>query len=51
MGIPQIWVIDPADGSYSRYEDGQLTHRDSFSEPSHDIALEMNEIKELFAQS
>lgn len=51
MGIPQIWVIDPGDGSYSRYEDGQLTRRESFSEPSHGIVFEMNAIKELFDQS
>jgi Uma2 family endonuclease len=51
MGIPQIWVIDPEDGSYSRYEDGQLTRQDIFSEPSHGIAFEMSHIKELFDQS
>src|SRR5271156_5464389 len=51
MGIPQIWVIDPEDGSYSRYEDGQLTRRESFSEPSHGIVFELNKIKELFDQS
>jgi Uma2 family endonuclease len=51
MGIPQVWVIDPEDGSYSRYEDGQLTRRESFSEPSHGIAFEMDKIKELFEQS
>jgi Uma2 family endonuclease len=51
MGILQIWVIDPEDGSYSRYEDGQLTHTESFAEPSHGIVFEMNEIKKLFDQS
>ncbi|MGB8535507.1 MAG: Uma2 family endonuclease [Acidobacteriaceae bacterium] len=51
MGIPQIWVIDPEDGSYSRYEDGQLTRRESFSEPSRGIAFDMDKIKELFDQS
>jgi Uma2 family endonuclease len=51
MGIPEIWVIDPEDGSYSRYEDRQLTRRDSFSEPSHNIVFEMVEIKKLFDES
>ncbi len=51
MGIPQIWVIDPGDGSYSRYEEGQLTRRESFSEPSRGIVFDMNKIKELFDQS
>src|ERR1700748_2645705 len=48
MGIPQIWVIDPKDASYSRYEDGQLRRRDSFAEPSHGIVFEMSKIRELF---
>jgi Uma2 family endonuclease len=51
MGIPQIWVIDPADGSYSRYEGGQLKRRETFSEPSRGIVFDMNKIKELFDQS
>jgi Uma2 family endonuclease len=51
MGILQIWVIDPEDGSYSRYEDGQLTRRENFIETSHGIVFEMNEIKKLFDQS
>jgi hypothetical protein len=44
-------VIDPEDGSYSRYEDGQLLRRDSFSEPSHGILFDMDAIKEIFDQS
>jgi Uma2 family endonuclease len=51
MGIPQIWVIDPEDASYSRYEEGQLTRRESFSEPSRGIAFDMKRIKDLFEQS
>jgi Uma2 family endonuclease len=51
MGIPQIWVINPEDSSYSRYEDGQRHRRKSFSEPSHGIAFDMDRIKEVFEQS
>jgi hypothetical protein len=51
MGIAEIWVIDPEDGSYSRYEDRQLTRRDSFSEASHNIVFDMVEIKKLFDES
>ena len=51
MGIPQIWIVDPVDASYSRYEDGQLTRSDTFPEPSHGIMFEMRKIKELFDQS
>jgi Uma2 family endonuclease len=51
MGISQIWVIDPEDGSYSRYEDGQLARRESFSEPSLGIVFDMNRIKDLFDES
>jgi Uma2 family endonuclease len=25
MGIPQIWVVDPATGAFMRYADGSLT--------------------------
>jgi hypothetical protein len=25
MGIPQIWVVDPATGVFMRYADGSLT--------------------------
>ena len=31
MGIPEIWVIDPQDSTFYRYEDLQLQRNDSFS--------------------
>ena len=46
MGIPEIWVIDPQDGAYYRYEELQLLRRDSFSLDSRGIAFEMDRIKE-----
>jgi Uma2 family endonuclease len=51
MGIPQIWVVAPEDASYSRYEEGQLVRRESFSEPSRGIVFDMNRIKDLFDES
>ncbi len=30
MGVAEIWVIDPATGIFSRFEDGQLLRRDRF---------------------
>lgn len=51
MGIPQIWVIDPEDGSYSQYENGQLARKATFSEPSHGILFKMDSIRALFDQS
>jgi Uma2 family endonuclease len=44
MGIPEVWVIDPQDGAYYRYEDRQLLRRDSFSYKS--IVFEMDRIKD-----
>jgi Uma2 family endonuclease len=31
MGIPEIWVIDPQDSTFYRYQDLQLQRNDSFS--------------------
>src|SRR5271156_3105295 len=31
MGIAEIWVIDPQDDTFCRYEDGQLLRNDTFS--------------------
>ena len=31
MGIPEIWVIDPQDSTFYRYEDLQLLRNDTFS--------------------
>ena len=33
MGIPEIWVIDPKNSSYYRYESGQLTPASVFTLP------------------
>jgi Uma2 family endonuclease len=46
MGIPEIWVIDPQDGAYYRYEERQLLGNDSFSHAGHGIFFEMNRIKD-----
>jgi Uma2 family endonuclease len=47
MGIAEIWVIDPQDSSFYRYEDRQFTRRDLFSHAEKGIAFDMNEIKQL----
>src|SRR5579862_3356027 len=47
MGIPQIWVVDPEDGSFSRYENKQLLSRDRFDEQGRGISFEVNEIAKL----
>ncbi len=47
MGIPQIWVVDPEDGSFSRYENKQLLNRERFDEPEHGISFEVSEIAKL----
>jgi Uma2 family endonuclease len=45
MGIPEIWIIDPLDSSFCRYEDGQFIRKDMFSHVEKGIAFDMNEIK------
>jgi len=47
MGIPQIWVIDPEDCSFSRYENKQLVTRDRFDEAERGISFEVGEIAKL----
>jgi Uma2 family endonuclease len=47
MGIPEIWVIDPQDGTFYRYEDLQLRRMDSFSHAEKGFAFDMNELKNL----
>ena len=47
MGIPQIWVVDPEDGSFSRYEDKQLVRREGFDEPERGISFAVSEIAKL----
>jgi hypothetical protein len=47
MGIPEIWVIDPQDNTFYRYEDLQLLRNDSFSHADKGIAFDMNQLKNL----
>ena len=47
MGIPEIWVIDPQDSTFYRYEDLQLRRTDSFSHAEKGFAFDMNELKNL----
>jgi Uma2 family endonuclease len=45
MGIPEIWVIDPQDATYYRYEASQLLRKDSFVQAG--ISFDMDRIKDL----
>jgi hypothetical protein len=47
MGIPQIWIIDPDDKVWQRFEDGRLVDRDVFSLPEREIDFQMAEIGKL----
>jgi Uma2 family endonuclease len=47
MGISEIWVIDPQDGAYYRYEERQLLRKNAFSLPARGIAFDMDQIKNL----
>jgi Uma2 family endonuclease len=47
MGIAEIWVIDPQDSSFYRYENRQLTRNESFSLAEKGIAFDVNELKNL----
>ncbi len=47
MGIPEIWVIDPEEGSFLRYEDRQLLRREDFDLPEKNIRFRLSEIKNL----
>jgi Uma2 family endonuclease len=51
MGIPHIWIIDPEDGSFSRFEDSQLNRREFFSDPARGINFDMNVIKGLLTRT
>ena len=44
MGIPQIWLIDPADPVWQRYQDGRLQDCEVFDIPQRGIHFEMSEI-------
>jgi Uma2 family endonuclease len=46
MGIPEIWVIDPQDATYYRYQERQLLRNESFSCAAKGIAFDMNRIKD-----
>jgi len=47
MGISQIWVIDPEDGSFSRYQDQQLLRSHAFADPARSIRFDTQEIAKL----
>ena len=47
MGIPEIWVIDPQNSTFYRYEDLQLRRTDSCSHAEKGFAFDMNELKNL----
>lgn len=46
MGIPEVWVIDPQDATYYRYEERQLLRCDRFSHAAKGIVFDMNRIKD-----
>jgi Uma2 family endonuclease len=46
MGILEIWVIDPLDSTYYRYENRQLLRNDAFSHAGHGMVFAMDRIKE-----
>ena len=47
MGIPEIWVIDPQDGTFYRYENLQLVRSESFALAPKGIIFDMNQLKNL----
>jgi Uma2 family endonuclease len=47
MGIPEIWVIDPQDSTFYRYQDLQLVRKETFSHGEKGIVFDMNELKNL----
>jgi len=47
MGVPEIWVVDPQDGSCCRYENGELRRKSTFSHAPKGIVFDLNEIKNL----
>ena len=47
MGIAEIWVIDPQDSSYYRYEDRQLLRNETFSHSTAGMTFPKNRLKDL----
>jgi len=45
MGIPQIWVVDPDDGSFERYEAGRLSPATRFEQGA--IQFDVSQIASL----
>jgi Uma2 family endonuclease len=47
MGIAEIWVIDPQDSTFYRYENLELQRNGSFSHAEKGIVFDMNQLKNL----
>src|ERR1700722_4809924 len=47
MGIPEIWVIDPHDSTFCRYQDLQLKSKEAFCYTEKGISFDINELKNL----
>ncbi len=47
MGIPQIWIIDPEDGTFLQYAKGELLKTEKFSLPGKQIEFAVSQIKGL----
>ena len=47
MGVPEIWLIDPAVGSFRRYADGKLAPQTEFTRPDRGITFSVEEIAKL----
>lgn len=47
MGIRQIWIVDPEEDSFSRYEEGAVTRQDTFCCSTQGIVFAVAEIRAL----
>jgi Uma2 family endonuclease len=47
MGVPEIWLIDPASGSFERWEDGQLVRREVFVVVERGIDFSIEHVRKL----
>src|SRR5450432_1181784 len=45
MGIPQIWIVDPATGRFQRYANNCLAAGTHFGEPAYNMAFNLGEIE------